>query len=653
MSGEISLHVEFGPVVPFIAEARRTRDSWAGSYILSYLMARALLAAEGEKATIIYPSMDNSLIQMVRTALAGKPPKPSGVADRVGSLPDRFEASTTDAAHAERVAIKATAAWQSAWRQLAGHVWEYLEAQGWPATPETESIWDRQIGTPEGGGPWTIRWTVGPYEDHNRRWQFYPFQDIGIEEGEMSTLGGARAALSGASLDRRDVRNFWTKVSRKVGPYNVRSGGRERLDAVGAVKRFLPLTDVAYKALGWPVPTSYPSTRTIATGPWLRAVLARPDDQSLTKQVKDVAEWLQLAGVPRLNGRELNRGLVALATAHSVEAGLLLNYDGDVYDPEGDEVWEEIVGNEGVAEARVEIRQLIQLAQGRGIASPRTHFALLAMDGDRLGNLLSSRSSAKVPLSTALGEFSQGVPDIVEDDQALGRMIYAGGDDVLAFLPIETALATAERIRRWYQHCLRDLADDTWQPTISAAVLYAPVATPLRVLVRSAHDLLEYTAKGERELGRDAFAVEVWTGGGPILCVGRPWESRDATDATCEHSWRWSEEIAWATEEARAGDESRARGLTSKFLYRLRPTLEVIQPDGQPALSEGQQVDILLAEDLKTRRDADVDPVEERTRIERLARLLRRRSNAKAPQHNGALEWGMARFVRFLAEEEA
>lgn len=44
---EIVLHVHLGPVQPFIAEARRTRDIWAGSFLLSWLSAEALDAALG------------------------------------------------------------------------------------------------------------------------------------------------------------------------------------------------------------------------------------------------------------------------------------------------------------------------------------------------------------------------------------------------------------------------------------------------------------------------------------------------------------------------------------------------------------------------------------------------------------------------------
>src|SRR5262245_45152117 len=47
----LRLHFHLGPVQSFIAEARRTRDIWAGSFLLSWLTAHALSAAVGTKTT--------------------------------------------------------------------------------------------------------------------------------------------------------------------------------------------------------------------------------------------------------------------------------------------------------------------------------------------------------------------------------------------------------------------------------------------------------------------------------------------------------------------------------------------------------------------------------------------------------------------------
>jgi len=63
-------------------------------------------------------------------------------------------------------------------------------------------------------------------------------------------------------------------------------------------------------------------------------------------------------------------------------------------------------------------------------ASP--YYALLLMDGDRLGKLLGQYDANGI--SQALSTFTGNVTGIVESNN--GFTIYAGGDDVLAILPI-------------------------------------------------------------------------------------------------------------------------------------------------------------------------------------------------------------------------
>ena len=56
LTKERYLHFTLGPVQSFVGQARRTRDYWAGSFILAYLTGHAM-AAVLEKGKIIYPSV--------------------------------------------------------------------------------------------------------------------------------------------------------------------------------------------------------------------------------------------------------------------------------------------------------------------------------------------------------------------------------------------------------------------------------------------------------------------------------------------------------------------------------------------------------------------------------------------------------------------
>jgi len=130
-------------------------------------------------------------------------------------------------------------------------------------------------------------------------------------------------------------------------------------------------------------------------------------------------------------------------------------------------------------------------------------------------------------LSESLGAFSlHAVPCIIESCQ--GKLIYAGGDDVAAVLPLSRAFEAASKIRRAYsmrfatvdQMGVTELEEavDGTAPlfllpgkgkdiSISAAILICHHKQPLRGALEEAHQLLDGVAK-KRE-GRNAVAVRL------------------------------------------------------------------------------------------------------------------------------------------------
>jgi CRISPR-associated protein Cmr2 len=651
MTEKVTLHVEFGPVQPFIAEARRTRDLWAGSYILSYLMAHALCAACKAGVALKQPAIDHDeLFRAVRAWRERQPLPPLTTATHIGSLPDRFEGEAQDVHHATAIAEAAVSAWFDTWLHLADRTWFYLEQHGWPANRETRRIWNEQIGTHSQRAFWTPRWTIGPYDVHrSRRWSFYAFNGLADQSGEKSTLGGQRTALHAGQTRRQDVRHFWARTSELLRSYDIRPGGAERLDAINLVKRLFP--KIATDAIGWPVRISYPSTRTIAVAPWLAAVLKHPDDE-LALLLCEVVTALRSANVPEPNLLSAHPQLRALATVHtfSREAHQLLDYDGDVFFPESDEAWADFAPPDQatrLASIRTWMRALRRRATELAIDPPSSFFAILVMDGDRLGDLVSSAPDAQKPLSEALDTFSRHAPMIIEATDILGQTIYAGGDDVLALVPVDTALVVAERLAQAYRQHLTALASAHGvSASISAAIVYANVSAPLHVLLQRAHSRLKDVAKDQ--LGRNAFAVEVWKSSGPIVMTGRPWQWEGEGAAPVHARSTSVTEIIWASEQLRTGFFS------NRLFYKIQPLAEVI--DKAPnALSPDQQEEILWAEHCNNRnRVTDADTQAEQGSVRQLVALLRWRTNAKTPDRRlDRLDWQMARFVRFLTEREA
>src|SRR5690606_14968680 len=66
-------------------------------------------------------------------------------------------------------------------------------------------------------------------------------------------------------------------------------------------------------------------------------------------------------------------------------------------------------------------------------------------------------------VSGALNDFSQTVARHVVEQEYLGRLIYAGGDDVLAMLPVTDLLPAMQRLRHAYSGTLPEDEQTDWR----------------------------------------------------------------------------------------------------------------------------------------------------------------------------------------------
>jgi len=186
--------------------------------------------------------------------------------------------------------------------------------------------------------------------------------------------------------------------------------------------------------------------------------------------------------------------------------------------------------------------------------SPSSYYAILVMDGDNIGKWLQGEFnpllkesfhrdllslmldnnpryrehieellSYRHPMSPSLhSEFSRRLSQfalrevrrLVED--GYGRLVYAGGDDVLAMLPLDTVLEVAYDLQRAFKEMI-----SPEKASASAGIVIAHHKYPLSLVLKEAR-AAERDAK--HELGRDAFAVRVITGSGSILKAGGKWE---------------------------------------------------------------------------------------------------------------------------------
>ncbi|MDR9797808.1 type III-B CRISPR-associated protein Cas10/Cmr2 [Aeribacillus pallidus] len=153
------------------------------------------------------------------------------------------------------------------------------------------------------------------------------------------------------------------------------------------------------------------------------------------------------------------------------------------------------------------------------------YYAILLMDGDNMGKWFSGENKEDYSrVSERLAHFSQRVvPKIVERDYK-GRLVYAGGDDVLAFLPVEEALSVAQKLRFAFSHPEHGLGE---KATASIGLIIGHKKAPLQSLLNSVRQL-EKKAKGyvnpETNAKKNALALAVHTRSGEISVAILPWE---------------------------------------------------------------------------------------------------------------------------------
>jgi CRISPR-associated protein Cmr2 len=178
-----------------------------------------------------------------------------------------------------------------------------------------------------------------------------------------------------------------------------------------------------------------------------------------------------------------------------------------------------------LSKAKEQLRKFLKkAADGQ---EPTPYYALLLADGDHMGEIITAQKTSDQHrnFSRVLATFAGKAQEIVA--KYSGALIYAGGDDVLAFVPLHTVI-----------DCARDLAstfvDDTKKaglkdksgkhPTFSAGIAIIHHLEPLSdalTLVRQT----ERVAKGYD--GKNALAVSVDMRSGVARTVVGHWDALD------------------------------------------------------------------------------------------------------------------------------
>jgi len=468
-----------GPVQDFIATARRSRDLWYGSWMLSELSKAAArcLAADYGKDNLVFPAPDglgelepDTPLNVANRVVAVVTDPPEVVGPKVeGAVHERLTTLREDAFRAVRAAFeKGGFDWVLAERQIAG-------------LPEIYWVGIEYVAD---NGYAQARWLAEHLLAARKT-----TRDFGQAVGHgvpKSSLDGAReSVIPEAGYPRRgeneDQRAL--KIARLYEQYGARGG--ERLSGVDVLKRLGKRGAVQER--------KFKSTSHMAAAPFRAFVHRTKGPGTADNLIDEIKTLLRDEKIP-VSGEDDS-----------------LLYESRLRDVVGDDA--------KLTSLRGKLADIRKKYAGQ--AQPGSYYVLLAADGDHMGAAIDAQTKVADhrSLSHALSRFAADAETIVAKHQ--GVPVYSGGDDVLAYLPVHTALDCAHELAKAFKgDMMRFSPPGGAAPTLSVGLVVAHHLEPLADALELARDA-ERTAKNA---GRDALAVILSKRSGADREVVGQWE---------------------------------------------------------------------------------------------------------------------------------
>lgn len=557
--------IALGPVQGFIASARRTRDMWFGSYVLSEISRATALSLVGDEtqAELIFPSVPPNLKDAEGEPVSLK----SGHFLVVNILLAKLPCCTRDEALATiaRARLAAETRWGEACadaksqinnvhtiphrRRDAADTTEFLRNNVWTAQlSDVIEFYAAAVQIADDGNDYSS--ALGALKRGlAARKASRVFRPL-VESTQLfslpkSSLDGAQSTVV-QEADDSTLRKRIERTRRRLGIEPA-----EQLDTAGMVKRvvgrarsFVPVARIAVQP--WLETLSPTQLKQLQAA--YNACCAYELDAQLGSKIGDVASEL----FPWVADFAFDAQLLYLPRIEAARTRFIAAEECD--DPECDDP-DELRRVNDAADGL--IAQLRSLARSHGAPTP--YYAMLFADGDRMGELLdgilthnagANAMSRHQAVSQALSRFAQGVPRVV--NKFSGAAIYSGGDDVLALVPLNRAVGCAKALAEKFAQCLQPFATqpNAQQPSLSVGLAIAHFMEPLGDVRRQAERALEL-AKGNNlqvppERKRNALGIIVKPRGASEIKTRMRW---DEVEPFC-HLQEWVKQLS----DAKAAD---------------------------------------------------------------------------------------------------
>lgn len=575
------------PVQPFIAKARKLRDYWTGSVLLSWLAFEGLrwITENLGSDHLLYPSLVDQPLMNRYLQTSWQIDDINSFCSNldIASLPNKF-LFLAPLNQVEAIAADIKAHINECWRRLCEKVVEKVVSLTGGPTDHIEALFKRQTET-----YWEMQWATAKL----------------LEEHDITA---ATDLLSNGALDApKEMLESFSEI--------VKQKWNREMDTRGLLysgsHEFVQTALAVQKTRKKIIRPKEPGRKCKLCGEFevLHAVPYSGEEAAHEYKTSVDSFWKEMANT-WASKTELDEGehLCAMCLLKRIAYRVLKEnkshilhpcFDGaDTFPSTTEMALYDEFKKKGIDERkqRQDYAQKIHESENiEDVDSRNRYYAVLVMDGDHMGKLINGRTigatwnSAMHPemkarldqpdfdplyrtcwqpfltsnrrrlvtpaihaaISESLGDFSiYGVAEIVKKYE--GRLIYAGGDDVCAVLPVSTVVQAARAISTYYNAGFKLISGGVtmdvkspWKPapgklsvhlgkngdriSISAGILVCHHKEELSLMIARAHGLLDTVAK--EKTGRNACAIELRKRSGGSRYFARRWSDADAWNA--------------------------------------------------------------------------------------------------------------------------
>lgn len=528
-----------GPVQGFISAARRSRDLWSGSWLLSELAKACAFSLAKNQAELIFPSVKNiSELEPFTDFSAGNKIQAIVHAQSLEDLKAIIEQAKE--ATKTRFIAEANAAkneLKSAEKDLRSEIWcsqinDYVEVQ---------AAWAEISKKDQHGYKNAVELASKVLAARKATRNFSPSVADPYLASHMipkSSLDGMRETVLKENTQLKDYTRIQLSLS-----------DSEQLDCAGIVKR-LGLKSKAEQFT--------PYIR-VAAQAWVKEVSSAVEFE----QVKACYESLISSEIAtRVKG---NEGIYAEFA-----------YDGQyLYQYRLEAALQQYQFDCEIVTKLSELKNALQ-PLWKKYGRPYSYGVMLLADGDRMGELLDHATTKEQhqAITEALSAFAGAVPKHMRDFQ--GHCIYSGGDDVLGFVPLHEAYNCAESLRQSFYQALLPISEKLGvdiPPTLSVGLAICHVNTPLSV-IRELASKAEKFAKGDHcsdlKVRRNALGLLLSVRSGTDTLLRLRWDDSQAH----QQFESWIKFYADKHIPTRIAYDTRAIDLSTKYIAQDNPLLQ-------------------------------------------------------------------------------